>query len=203
MELEEIYNFSKKLGKVKFSDLVKHSSGFNIIPIDLTDKLHSEIINKLKLALENFVKTTRKATRFTGARVNDIGSTLENTITEEMRKTDLGVTKLSLSGYPDLIIEYKTTTAYLELKSSGNKNKAGTQHRLFYYTSGKKITKNAPHLLLQIELTEVKDKIWAVDSWVLRDLSGLIVSLKTEFNANQKNFDNLGILAEGHGSEKK
>lgn len=195
LNLKEIYEFSKKLGKVKFSDLVKESSGFEMIPLDNGED--NEILEELIKALNNFVKSTRKATRFTGSRVNDIGTALEETITQEILKTKLKVTKLGTSGYPDLCVYYKNKVTYIELKVSGNKNKKQTHHRLFYYTSGKKIISDARHLLLQIELTEEQNKIWIVDSWVLRDLSKLQVQLKTEFNANQQSFDLLGELASG------
>lgn len=195
MKLGEIYEFTKKLGKVNFSQLVKASSGFDIIPIDLKNSDDKKLVDELTKALNNFVTSTRKATRFTGNRVNDIGSALEETVRQEILKTGLQVETLKGSGYPDLVVKKDNKITYIELKSSGTKQKEAVNHRLFYYTSGKKIKANAHHLLLQIELTEEKDKIWIVDSWTLRDLTNLQVSLKSEFNANQKDFDALGSIA--------
>ena len=195
MDLSKIYKFSKDLGKVDFSELVKSSSGFEIIPTDLKKPEHVTVVDLLVKALNNFVASSRKATRFTGNRVNDIGSALEETIRQEVLKVGMNAGKLKGSGYPDLVITHNDLTVYVEMKSSGTKNKDTVNHRLFYYTSGKKIKTNAIHLLLQIDLTEEKDKIWIVDGWILRDLIKLKVGLKSEFNANQKNFDELDTIS--------
>ena len=195
MDLGKFYTSSKELGKIDFSKLVHDSSTFKIIPVDMNDADHKTAITLLGKALNNFVNFSRKATRFTGNRVNDIGSALEETIQQEISKVGLKAEKSKGSGYPDLIIKYGNLMIYVEMKSSGTKKKYEVNHRLFYYTSGKKIKTDALHLLLQIELTEVKDKIWIVDSWVLRDLAKLKVGLKSEFNANQKDFDMLGSIS--------
>lgn len=195
MDLSEIYKFSKDLGRVDFSELVKCSSNFKIIPVSMKNPEHKTIIDLLVKALNNFVKSNRKATRFTGNRVNDIGSALEETIRQEILKVKMNAEKLKGSGYPDLMITHNGLTVYVEMKSSGTKNKDTVNHRLFYYTSGKKIKTDAVHLLLQIDLTEEKDKIWIVDGWTLRDLIKLKVGLKSEFNANQKDFSLLDTIS--------
>jgi hypothetical protein len=56
--LSEIFLLSKKVGRVAFSDVVKASSGFNIIPVDATnDKLDKELISNLNNILSKFLKT--------------------------------------------------------------------------------------------------------------------------------------------------
>ena len=195
MDLGDVYELSKRLGKMGFADLVRRSSGHTVIRYDGKDAEHRTLARRLTKALNNFVKHSRKATRFTGNRINDIGSALEDTITQEMRKMDLESEKLSKPGYPDLLVRAGGVRAYIEIKSSGTKKKGRVNHRLFYYTSGKKVELDAIHLLLQIELSEVKDKLWIVDGWTLRDLHMLKVSLKSEFNANQKDFEALGAIA--------
>jgi len=196
MDLGDIYRFSKDLGKIDFVKLVHESAGHDMIRYDPTDEIHKTVLDKMSDALNTFVKSSRRATRFTGNRVNDIGSTLEETIMQEMKKVGLDSKKLSGSGYPDLMITHCELDVYVEMKSSSVKN-GNVNHRLFYYTSGKKITVDAIHLLLQIALTEEKDKIWIVDNWTLRDLYDLKVGLKAEFNANQRDFDSLGSIASG------
>jgi hypothetical protein len=56
---------------------------------------------------------------------------------------------------------------------------------------------DAHHLLLQIQIIEEADKYWKVASWELRDLYNLKVGLKTEWNANQGDFDDAGLLVKG------
>ena len=116
---------------------------------------------------------------------------------EEMKKTTLNPVKLGSSGYPDLLIVLDGKTSYLELKTSAQKNKKGTHHRLFYFTSGKKIKADAHHLLLQIQISKDMETIWKVEYWELRDLYKLNVGLKTEWNANQADFNNAGLLLQG------
>lgn len=197
LSLNEIYDFSKNLGEVNFSDLVKESSEHKLIPFDSTNKDDKITLKELTDGLNNFVISAKKATRFTGARVNDVGTELKETITQEIGKTKLKIFKIKGQGYPDFCVYNGEIPTYIELKVSGNKKKKETHHRLFYYTSGKKIIVEARHLLLQMELTEEKDKVWIVDSWKLRDLAKMKVSLKTEFNANQQSFDSLGEIASG------
>ena len=146
----------------------------------------------------NFLSSTSKSgTRYKGNRANDVGKKLETPIIEEFKKTDLVPNPLGSSGYPDLYVEYKTRKIYIELKTSAQKRKHATHHRLFYFTSGKKITCDAHHLLLQIQIEEEADKYWRVVSWQLRDLYDLRVSLKTEWNANNADFEAAGLLIEG------
>jgi hypothetical protein len=123
---------------------------------------------------------------------------MENGIVEEMKKTKLlKPTELGSSGYPDLYVEYNKQKIYIELKTSAQKKKKETNHRLFYFTSGKKINCDAHHLLLQVQIEEEVDKYWQVVSWQLRDLYNLKVGLKTEWNANHQDFVDSGLLVEG------
>ena len=198
MDLGELYKFSKGLGKVDFSELVACSTDHKIIRYDGDDPKHRELLHNLTKALDNFVKSSRKATRFTGNRINDIGSALEETITQEIRKVSLESEKMAGSGYPDLLVMAGDLPVYVEVKSSSTKGTGHkVNHRLFYYSTGKKIKMDALHLLLQIDLSEEQNKIWIVDGWTLRDLYGLKVGAKSEFNANQKDCEALGKLGSG------
>jgi hypothetical protein len=148
--------------------------------------------------MNNFLKTSRQASaRYMANRANDAGQKMEGAIVEEMKKTSLNPTKLGSSGYPDLLVEFNGKKSYIELKTSAQKDKEGTHHRLFYFTSGKKIKYDAHHLLLQIQISEEANKYWKVEYWELRDLYNLKVGLKTEWNANQQDFDKAGLLTSG------
>ena len=152
MDLGELYKFSKGLGKVDFSELVACSTDHKIIRYDGDDPKHRELLHNLTKALDNFVKSSRKATRFTGNRINDIGSALEETITQEIRKVSLESEKMAGSGYPDLLVMAGDLPVYVEVKSSSTKGTGHkVNHRLFYYSTGKKIKMDALHLLLQID----------------------------------------------------
>ena len=174
LDISDIYGFSKGLGKIDFHELVARDTGHPIIQYNASNTTHCDLLRNLSKVLNNFVRTSRKATRFTDNRINDIGSALEETITQEIRKMNLQSEKILGTGYPDLSVSSNDLLAYVEIKSSSIKSRGGSvNHRLFYYSTSKKIKVNALHLLLQIDLSEEQDKIWIVDGWVLRDLFGL------------------------------
>lgn len=204
INLSEVFGLSKKYGKLNFRDVLVAACNYNIVPVDMSNEDDKKIVDLLAKALNNFLSSTEKTgTRYTGNRANDIGKKMETGIIEEMKKTSLKPTQLGSSGYPDLYIEHKSRRIYIELKTSGQKKKKDTHHRLFYFTTGKKITCNAHHLLLQIQIEEEQDKYWRVISWQLRDLYNLKVSLKSEWNANNADFEEAGLLREGAGNGGK
>lgn len=197
-DLKKVFALRKQLGKRLFSEILESSCGHKTIPINLTDPKDSSLIKHLVFALNAFITLTKKSgQRFHGNRINDIGKKIESLIEAEIRKTPLEINKLGKSGYPDFEIAHNDRITYLELKSTGNINKKSTHHRMFYFTSGKKIKKDARHLLLQIQMEEESNKYWKVVSWQIRDLSGLKVSLKAEFNANFQDFDKTPLLRNG------
>jgi len=196
--LGKIFGLRKKVGKLPFSKVLTSSCGYKIIPFNPTNPEDEALLNNLSHALDNFVKLTKKTgTRFRGERINDVGTKIESLILEEIRKTPLEVIKLGKSGYPDFEIRQKNRITYLELKTTGNIRKNETHHRMFYFTSGKKISSDARHLLLQFQMEEESSKYWKVVSWQLRDFSKLEVGLKTEFNANFTDFERTPLLKSG------
>lgn len=196
--IREIFGLTRTLGKKPFKDIVKESCGFEITPIVISESHDKMLIDTITKSLKNFLKISRQGDiRYKANRVNDAGKKMESAIVEEMRKTSLNPEKLGSSGYPDLFVTFEGEKCYIELKTSAQRNKAKTHHRLFYFTSGKKIKENAHHLLLQIQISEETDKYWKVEYWELRDLYNLKVGLKTEWNANQQDFENAGLLRKG------
>lgn len=203
IKLKDVFRLKKKVGTVHFSKVVFESAGHMVIPIRSKEPEDRALIKHLSYALNNFLKLTEKSgSRFTGARINDVGKKLENQIVEEIRKTPLIVEKLGQSGYPDFEIKQKQRITYLEIKTTGNIRKEQTHHRMFYYSSGKKIAYDARHLLLQIQMEEEASKYWKVVSWEIRDLSKLKLNLKTEFNASFADFEKTPLLISSTGKSE-
>jgi len=195
VDYKEILKLPKELGKLNFSELVSSSTGHKIIPVDKNILEDKQLVKNITSAMDNLLKLTEKSSqRFTGNRINEIGKNLEALIVEELRKYGLEVTKLGRSGYPDFEIKQRERITYLEMKTSGNKRRKKTHHRMFYYSSGTKLKHDARHLLLQIQMDEEQSKYWKVVSWDIHDLSELKVHLKTEFNAGFKEFEALPSL---------
>jgi hypothetical protein len=183
--LSAIFLLSKKVGRVAFSDVVRTSSGFNVVPIDPIDKLDKELISNLNSILSRFLKTSASTrSRFQGSRVNEVGRRIEELLVNELNKPPtLSVKKLGSAGYPDIEISHSGRTIYLEMKTSSVTE--NSSFRYFYYTSGKKIKSNARHLLLDITVTEESPHYWKIEKWALSDLSKLKLRLKCEFNASK------------------
>jgi hypothetical protein len=183
--LSAIFLLSKKVGRVAFSDVVKASSGFSVIPIDVTnDKLDKELINNLSSILSKFLKThTNTRSRFQGYRINEVGRRIEELLVNELNKQPLSVKRLPSAGYPDIEISHSGRTIYLEMKTSAVILESG--FRYFYYTSGKKIKSDAKHLLLDITVSRENPDYWKIEKWALSDLSRLKLRLKCEFNASK------------------
>jgi hypothetical protein len=183
--LSAIFLLSKKVGHVAFSDVVRASSGFSVVPIDATnDKLDKELITNFNSILSRFLKTsTSTRSRFQGSRVNEVGRRIEELLVNELNKQPLSVKKLGSAGYPDIEISHNGRTIYLEMKTSSVI--LDSSFRYFYYTSGKKIKSNAKHLLLDITVSEESPHYWKIEKWALSDLSRLKLRLKCEFNASK------------------
>lgn len=204
IDISKVFDLSKQFGKQNFRDVLAGTCKFKIVQVDMANENDRKIVDSITKAMNNFLNSTKKSgTRYKGNRANDVGKKMETGIIEEMKKTPLKPTLLGSSGYPDLYIEHGIQKIYIELKTSAQKKKQDTHHRLFYFTSGKKINCDAHHLLLQIQIEEERDKYWQVISWQLRDLYNLKVSLKSEWNANYADFENAGLLKEGMGNGNK
>jgi len=173
------------LAAISFSDLVKESSGHNVLPIDPGSKEDMFLLKHLSQALTAFVKLTEKSgQRFTGNRINDVGKRFEYMIADELRKTPLEASVLGRPGYPDCVLKQGERVTYLEIKTSASIQKEANKYlKTFSFSSGKKIRSDARHLLLKVQLEEEDNKIWKVVAWELRDLATLKTRLKTEFNA--------------------
>jgi hypothetical protein len=182
--ISSAFLLSKAVGEVSFKDAVRESSGFVVIPFDAADELDKELMTNLHTVLNKFLKTlTNTKSRLQGNRVNEVGRRIEELLVNELNKPPLTVKKLGRSGYPDIEINHKERTIYLEMKTSTLDE--NSSFRYFYYTNGKKIKCNAKHLLLDIKVSEESPHYWKVEKWVLSDLSRLKLRLKCEFNASK------------------
>jgi hypothetical protein len=183
--LKDVFGLSKQLGRVPFPIIVKQSTGFDVIPVNLQDSSDKMLIDNLKGIFRDFLKTSASTrSRYQGDRINEVGRRIEDALVHEMNKQPFTVKKLPKTGYPDIEISQSSNrTTYLEMKTSAVQAKSG--FRYFYYTNVFKIKSDARHLLLNIAVTEETPRYWKVDNWILSDLSKLSVKLKTEFNASK------------------
>lgn len=186
--LKEIFVLSEKVGSVPFPMIVKASSGFDVIPINLEDPKDKELLKTLNRILNSYLSTLKKTHgRLEGDRPNEVGSRIEAGLVHEMKSSPLKVRQLIKKGYPDIeISEENGRLTYMEVKTSSSVEPSDL--RYFYYSSGEKIKGNARHLLLNIAISKVPNSgnIWKVEKCSISDLSKLSVKLKAEFNATQR-----------------
>jgi len=117
-----VFGLSKKLGKIPIPLVVKISTGFDVIPVDLNDKSDKDLIEALNKILKRFLKTsTSTHTRYEGGRVNEVGRRIEQGLVNEMDKYPFKVKPLSKTGYPDIEIMFNNNIIYLEMKTSSVK----------------------------------------------------------------------------------
>ncbi len=185
--LRDIFTLSSKVGSVPFPMVVHASAGFRVIPIYTSNASDKNLIVTLKKILDAYLQTLEKTHyRLEGDRPNEVGSRIEGGLVHEMTRSSLKVKKLSQKGYPDIEIEHEDRLSYLEVKVSSTVEPSDL--RYFYYSSGEKIKGDARHLLVNIGIARLQNtnNIWKVGKCVISDLSKLVVKLKAEFNASQK-----------------
>jgi hypothetical protein len=147
--LDSVFGLSKKLGKVPFPTVIKKSTGFDVIPINIHDCYDKMLIDTLNKIFKDFLKTsTSTRSRYQGDRINEVGRRIEDALVHEMNKQPLTVKKLPKTGYPDIEISQTDRITYLEMKTSAVKVKSS--FRYFSYTNSGKIKAVARHLLLDI-----------------------------------------------------
>ena len=177
---------SELLKNVTLPELIEATSRYKVIPLDTNNKEDRELYNNLTRAADNLIKICRKTRRrFRGNRINEVGIAIEEEFVQELQKTNLSPKLLAEKGYPDMKVDdcYGRKT-YLESKATSKQ--WDDTFRSFYYSTGKKITTDARHLLIGWKIEEENDKYWKVIDWKIVDLYHLKLGLKSEFNASNK-----------------
>lgn len=91
------------------------------------------------------------------------------------------------AGYPDVEAEIEGSSFYVEVKTYSGTTEDSTQ-RTFYLSPSDdfKVTRDAHHLLLAVELTAAPDGVHRAGAVRWLDLSRLQCDLKYEFNASNR-----------------
>ncbi|HEX9319000.1 MAG TPA: hypothetical protein VF884_08705 [Nitrososphaeraceae archaeon] len=180
-----VLTYPVKLGRLNFPIVVKESTGFDVIPIDMNNEYDKRLISNMSKKLLSSLNIIQKTgVRFEGSRINEIGRQLEPYFVRDLHTPPFTVTQLASTGYPDTEILFDGQPIYMELKTSGVVAEKSS-YRYFYYTKGSKIKKSARHLLVTILVEPTGNRVWNVKRFVISDLSKLKVRLKPEFNASR------------------
>jgi len=197
--IETAIRHPEALENIPFADVVRASSGREIIPIDPTLPADAELLGALRLALNHTLAQLNRpdSPARSEKRINEVSSHFEKSLRSEIDSTDgflcapptTNAGKNQHTGYPDLRIVHQETgqVTYLDPKLIAP-GTLDSSLRTFYFTpKGEtgKIQNDAHHLLVGIE-HDGNTGQWKFTAWHLVDLASLKVRLKTEFQANNQ-----------------
>ncbi|MEM9081736.1 MAG: hypothetical protein AAGC74_13715 [Verrucomicrobiota bacterium] len=179
-----------------FPQVIQSSTGHKVLPITPTDQpVLDAIANAADAALEKFNAPNSPLKGL--PRINEASRFFEDSLRTllddhpdlacSIPVTSAGT--IQRSGYPDLRIVHLPTNKiyYLDPKLYESSSETSTL-RTFYYTpksKTSKITSSASHLLIGFAHNGDNNH-WQFLSWKLVDLNTIKLSLKTEYNASNK-----------------
>ena len=209
--------FIKQLSTEPFHDqtfpfplVVQAVSGKNVHPLDAENPVHSEVLELVNQALTSTRAELNRPDSKTrsASRINEVSRLFEDSLLQKLQdrpELDCEVPERSdgrkqRSGYPDLLVRHRLSGAifYVDPKLVGSDGLESSL-RSFYFSPRHKTSKiqfDAVHLVLGIiHNDDPTDRQFTKQ--IIKDLSTLDLSLKTEFNASNRDLysgqgDNLG-----------
>lgn len=204
-----ISKFLKPLKNIPFPVAIKAISGHKVLPINIKNQTDKKLIDRLKKAMNLAVKNAYKKS-IPSSRPNEVGNRIEAFVKEAIIKLGMKAEvpfnkngKRQSAGYPDIFIrDIDGRITYLECKTHSKKS-VGSSFRAFYFQPSRtpKINQNARHLLVSFEIVKEKrngKSVYVPIYWKLYTLEKMLVQIKHEFNASNKDmFKEEALLAEG------
>jgi hypothetical protein len=209
-QLEEaISRFLEPMKGIPFPIAIKTLTSYKVLSFDIALDSNKKLLEQLKKAAQLAGQKAFQEGIFT-ARPNEAGNNIEPFVVEALRlvglKADKPISKSGkkkAAGYPDIQIEDQLgRIAYLDCKTYNTLTK-DQSFRTFYFSPSEdpKITRDAFHLLMSFELdfTEMKGKkAYIPISWQIYTLDKLLIQVKHEFNASNRDlYTKEALLAEG------
>lgn len=198
----------KTLKAVPFPIVVEGSTGKKILPASNDDPVSAEMINGISRVIAATIEVLNadNSPVLELRRINEASRFFEDEILKRLNTTETFTCevpqtaegKAQRSGYPDLKITHRQSgrVAYLDPKLFEQGGRKSTL-RTFYFEpkiETNKILDDAHHFLIGIE-HDGNDGAWQFTNWHLVDLSKLIVRLKPEFQASNRDiYDEAAIL---------
>ena len=176
MSIDEYAEFLKrKLRDIPFPKVIEVTTGCKVYPISKEDE---SVVEEVFIASKEVVSWAG-IQNFNDLRPNEICNRLE----AELRNRLGGVIpEGKMAGYPNILIERDGRSYYIEVKLTGIKQ-LNSSLRTFYYEPVElaKVKRNACHILVGFTHRNKR-----VIGFKIVDLSKIKVSLKNEFNTNNK-----------------
>lgn len=209
-QLEQaISRFLEPMKGIPFPIAIKALTGFKVLAFDSSFDKNKRLLEQLSKATQLGGRKAFQKGIFT-ARPNEAGNRIEPFVIEAIRQVGLKADKpiaksgkRKAAGYPDIQIEDKwNRTIYVDCKTYNTLTKNQT-FRTFYFSPSKdpKITKDAFHLLISFELDMIERegrRAFIPISWQIYTLDKLLIQVKHEFNASNKDlYTKAALLAQG------
>jgi len=209
-QLEEtIGKFLEPIRGVPFTVAIKALTGFSVLVFDPASGENKKLLGQLSKAAQLGGQKAFHEGIFTG-RPNEAGNQIEPFVIQALRQVGLEADKpisksgkKKAAGYPDIEIKSEGgRIAYLDCKTYNTKTK-NQSFRTFYFSPSEdpKITRDAFHLLMSFELDTAERKgkrAFIPISWQIYTLDKLVIQVKHEFNASNKDlYKKEALLAKG------
>ncbi|TES81938.1 MAG: hypothetical protein E3J92_04560 [Dehalococcoidia bacterium] len=209
-QLEQtIGRFLEPLKGVPFPVAIKALTGFQVLAFDVSSEQNKRAVKQLSDAAQLGGQEAYKVGIFT-ARPNEAGNHIEPFVITALRQVGLKADKpisksgkRKAAGYPDIQIEDENSRViYLDCKTYSTLTKNQT-FRTFYLSPSEdpKITTDAFHFLMSFEINKAERKgkeAFIPISWQIYTLDKLLVQVKHEFNAsNRELYTKEALLAQG------
>jgi len=197
-QLEEVIKkFLQPMKGIPFSICIKTLTGFSVIGVDCSIEQNNLMIEDLAKAAQMAGDKAFQDGIFT-ARPNEAGNQMEPFVLESLNQVGFKAGKPTSksgkkrsAGYPDIQTEDRFgRIIYLDCKTYSAKTK-NQSFRTFYFSpsTDPKITSDAFHLLMSFELSvsdRKGERAFVPVSWQIYTLERLLVQIKHEFNASNK-----------------
>lgn len=209
-QLEQtIGQFLEPIKWVPFPIVIKALTGCKVLDFNPELDQHKKLLKQLSEAAKLAAQNAFQEGIFT-ARPNEAGNHIEPFVIAALRQVGLMADKPTsksgkkkVAGYPDIqIVGEGGIVAYIDCKTYNILTK-DQSFRTFYFSPSKdpKITKDALHLLMSFELATAERKgkrAFIPVSWQIYTLSKLLIQVKHEFNASNRDlYIKDALLAEG------
>lgn len=171
---KEFFEFlRRKIESVSFAYIIEMTTGCRVFPLG-----DENVITEVYEASKNVLDDVQDVD-YADKRPNEISNDLERRLRNRLRGV---IPENKMAGYPDILIERNNGSFYIEVKLA-EVEQLNSSFRTFYYEPVElaKVTRDAVHMMVGFV-----HKRKSVVGFKLVDLSKINVTLKNEFNANNK-----------------
>jgi hypothetical protein len=165
----------RKVRNIPFSYVIEMTTGHKVIQLSEEDK---EVVNEVFEAARAVLEEAKEED-YNEMRPNEISLRLEDKLRSKLKGV---IPENKVAGYPNIMLEREGKVYYIEVKLA-EVGQLNSSFRAFYYEPVEfaKVTKDARHIMVGF-IHRAKSVI----GFKIVDLSKIKVSLKNEFNTNNK-----------------